>query len=425
MGEKVRRLFIEFRKRLTGEQDLYDAELIVKKLARDGGDVKEEMAEAGQLLRRYRRRMVRRFTVILAVVLAAILIGMVALVGHVIGRQSENAVRETIPAESVQPEEGFPEEESTEEPTTEAAVPHTVTLSFTGDCTLGTDSHFDQSRSFNAYYEKYGGSYFLENVRSIFQKDDLTVINMEGTFTTSSSRADKTYAFKGDPSYVDVLTTSSVEAANMANNHSHDYGSESYDDTVQVLEEAGITTFGYSVVKIVEAGGVKIGLTGIYELSQGMDAQEDVRTNIAELKSQGAELIVAVFHWGVEKDTVPDSTQVALAHLAIEEGADIVIGHHPHVLQGIETYQEKTIAYSLGNFCFGGNSNPSDKDTMILQQSFTVTGSQVTQEDPNIIPCSVSSASNSNNYQPTVLTGDEAARVLEKIEKRSEGLTKR
>lgn len=423
MGEAIRRLVINIRKSLTGEQDLYDAELIVKRLARDGGNVKDEMAEAGALLRRYRRRMVRRFTVIFAVVLAAILIGCIVLFSHMLGRQSAAGARETMPVETVPPSgegETVPE---TEEPTV-AAVPHTVTLSFTGDCTLGTDEHFDQSRSFNAYYEKNGGSYFLENVRSIFSRDDLTIVNMEGTFTTATARADKTYAFKGDPSYVDVLTSSSVEAANLANNHSHDYGSDSYDDTVNTLENAGITSFGYDVVKIVESGGVKVGLAGIYELSKGMDAQEDVKKNIAALKSQGAELIVAVFHWGVEKDSRPDSTQVALAHLAIDEGADIVVGHHPHVLQGIETYQGKTIAYSLGNFCFGGNSNPSDKDTMILQQTFTVTGSEVNSEEPEIIPCSISSSSETNNYQPTVLTGDEAARVLKKIEERSEGLTK-
>ena len=106
-----------------------------------------------------------------------------------------------------------------------------------------------------------------------------------------------------------------------------------------------------------------------------------------------------------------------LAHLAIDQGADLVVGHHPHVLQGIEKYQGKNIVYSLGNFCFGGNKNPSDKDTMIFQQTFTVENGKLAEDDvTNIIPCSLSSESGYNNYQPMVLEGSEKERVLQKIE---------
>ena len=109
--------------------------------------------------------------------------------------------------------------------------PTTITISSMGDCTLGTDEGFDQSTSFNAYYNEYGADYFLKNVRSILEADDLSVVNFEGTLTEETSRADKTFAFKGPAKYTDILTGSSVEAANIANNHSKDYGTKSQEDT--------------------------------------------------------------------------------------------------------------------------------------------------------------------------------------------------
>ena len=298
--------------------------------------------------------------------------------------------------------------------------PIQITVSSIGDCTLGTDENFNPSTSFNAYYNAQGPDYFFKNVRSILEEDDLSIINLEGTFTDSDQRQEKTFAFKADPEYVSILTGSSIEAANLANNHSRDYGEESYTDTVETLEQAGIASFGYDQVDILEVNGVKVGLTGIYELAEHLDKQEEVRTNIAALKEAGAQVIIVNFHWGIEKEYRPNDTQKTLAHLAIDEGADLVIGHHPHVLQGIERYKGKYIAYSRGNFSFGGNSNPSDKDTMIFQQTFTVQDGKVeVNDDINVIPCSLSSASGYNDYCPTPLEGSEKERVLEKLKEYS------
>lgn len=298
--------------------------------------------------------------------------------------------------------------------------PIQITVSSMGDCTLGTDENFNPSTSFNAYYNAQGPDYFFKNVRSILEEDDLSIINLEGTFTDSDQRQEKTFAFKADPEYVSILTGSSIEAANLANNHSRDYGEESYTDTVETLEQAGIASFGYDQVDILEVNGVKVGLTGIYELAEHLDKQEEVRTNIAALKEAGAQVIIVNFHWGIEKEYLPNDTQKTLAHLAIDEGADLVIGHHPHVLQGIERYKGKYIAYSLGNFSFGGNSNPSDKDTMIFQQTFTVQDGKVeVNDDINVIPCSLSSASGYNDYCPTPLEGSEKERILEKLKEYS------
>uniref|UniRef100_UPI00311A4D79 CapA family protein n=1 Tax=Lactonifactor longoviformis TaxID=341220 RepID=UPI00311A4D79 len=324
----------------------------------------------------------------------------------------------TVPADTQNVEEKKGQEETDDKA---SAEPVQITVSTAGDCTLGTDEGFDQSTSLNAYYNEQGGAYFFQNVKSIFEADDLTIVNMEGTLTTSDSRAEKLYAFKGDPSYVDILTNGSVEAANMANNHSKDYGESSYEDTVKYLEEANITTFGYDKTAVMEIKGLKVGLVGIYVLADGMEREEQLKTNIAAVKEQGANLVIVSFHWGEERATVPNEIQKDLAHIAVDNGADLVVGHHPHVLQGIETYNGKKIVYSLGNFCFGGNKNPSDKDTMIFQQTFTFLDGKLQEDETvNIIPCSISSSSSRNNYQPTPAEGDEKTRIMEKIENLSD-----
>lgn len=300
--------------------------------------------------------------------------------------------------------------------------PISLTLSVVGDCTLGTDETFDYDTSLNAYYENYGADYFLQNVKDIFSTDDLTIANFEGTLTDSDEREDKTFAFKAPASYASILTGGSVEAVNTANNHSHDYGEQSFDDTLAALDDAGIVHFGYDETAVMDVKGIKVGLVGIYELYDHLEREQQLKDNIAKVKADGAQLIVVIFHWGNETETVPDSNQTTLGRIAIDEGADLVCGHHPHVLQGIETYKGRNIVYSLGNFCFGGNSSPSDMDTMIYQQTFTIDADGVKKDNvTNIIPCSISSAAYDgyNNYQPTPAEGDEATRILGKINERS------
>lgn len=298
--------------------------------------------------------------------------------------------------------------------------PISLTLSVVGDCTLGTDEYFDYDTSLNAYYENYGADYFMANVKSIFSKDDLTIANFEGTLTESTEREDKQFAFKAPASYANILTAGSVEAVNTANNHSHDYGEESFNDTLKALDTANILHFGYDETAVTEVKGVKVGLVGIYELNDHLGREEQLKQNIAKVKQDGAQLTVVIFHWGNEKEEVPDENQKTLGHLAIDEGADLVCGHHPHVLQGIEEYKGKNIVYSLGNFCFGGNAYPSDMDTIIFQQTFTIDQNGVKDDNvTNIIPCSISSDSDYNNYQPTPAEGEEATRIMQKIQKRS------
>ena len=292
----------------------------------------------------------------------------------------------------------------------------TITVSTLGDCTLGTDANFSTANSFNAYDEANGHDYFFKNVKSILEEDDVTFANLEGTFTTSNDRQDKQYAFKGDPDYTEILTDGSVEVVTLANNHSGDYGEQGLADTETALEEAGIDYCIGDTITVKEVNGVKIAFIGIFVNYGTDDSENQLRSDIENAKKQGAELIITAFHWGSEKATQPDETQQSLAHIAIDCGADLVVGHHPHVLQGIEKYNGKYIAYSLGNFCFGGNSNPSDMDTMIFCQTFTISGDGAAKDDDvTVIPCSISSDQGYNNYQPTPAEGEAAASIIARL----------
>ncbi len=342
-----------------------------------------------------------KFPFIAGGIAAALLLFIIVNIAGALSTPSQNEEEQATPAEDV------------------AVTPTSLTITFAGDCTLGTDENFSSDTSFNTKYESVGDpSYFMANVASIFAADDLTVANMEGTLTTATQREDKTYAFKGSADYAQVLVKGNIETASLANNHSHDYGEQSYTDTISALDAAGIDSFGYDRICYRDVKGVKVALIGTYELAKHLDIQEEMKQNIQTAKDNGAQITCVFFHWGNEKETVPDEIQVQLGHMAVDAGADLVVGSHPHVIQGYEKYNGRYIVYSLGNFCFGGNPNPSDKDCMIFQQTFTVTGNDVATDDNiNVIPCSISSASSYNNYQPTPAEGDEATRIQAKIEK--------
>jgi poly-gamma-glutamate synthesis protein (capsule biosynthesis protein) len=359
---------------------------------------------------------------IFVLVFILILAGIRGCSNYISSRQAAAKKAVSMNASEDNSQKASSDSQNTDSSNATVSSPVSLTLSVVGDCTLGTDETFDYDTSLNAYYENYGADYFLQNVKDIFSADDLTIANFEGTLTDSDEREDKTFAFKAPASYASILTGGSVEAVNTANNHSHDYGDQSFDDTLAALDDAGIVHFGYDETAVMDVKGIKVGLVGIYELYDHLEREQQLKDNIAKVKADGAQLIVVIFHWGNETETVPDSNQTTLGRIAIDEGADLVCGHHPHVLQGIETYKDRNIVYSLGNFCFGGNSSPSDMDTMIYQQTFTIDANGVKKDNvTNIIPCSISSAAYDgyNNYQPTPAEGDEATRILGKINERS------
>ena len=315
-------------KRLTGQERLYRMERSLQKkmLKCENEEQWEKLNRRRKKIRQQRQRIQTRCRIMAVTGMILLTTGMIKVGMSVFKGETENLSDGKMLAEM-----GTESNIELESETDTEGEPAEILLSFTGDCILGTDEFFAWDTGLPAYYDLYGPEYFLKNVRSIFEEDDLTIVNMEGTLTEETTRVDKQFAFKGDPEYVKIMTSSSVEAANVANNHSHDYGEKSFQDTVQTLEENGIKTFGYDDVAVLEVKGIRVGMFGIYELDDHLERIPQVKQDIAKLKDQNVDIIVAVFHWSNELVTVPDENQVTLAHLAIDEGADVVVGHHPHV----------------------------------------------------------------------------------------------
>ncbi len=288
-------------------------------------------------------------------------------------------------------------------------------LTFAGDCTLGTiHTYYGAASCFPAVVgEDY--AYPLSNVSSWFAKDDFTLVNLEGPLTEGGTPADKTFPFRGDPKLVQVLTEGSVEAVSIANNHSMDFGQAGYDSTRNTLKNAGIAFGGDGDSILVETQrGLKI---GVFFVAFNVDTDYMARS-IAQLREQGAEIVIASFHWGTEGSYRHTYGQELYAHSAIDAGADVVFGHHPHVLQEIETYENGLIFYSLGNFSFGGNENPRDFDTALISlEVIREPDGSVSLGDYTAVPCSISSVSHINNYQPTPAETDSERyqRVMDKL----------
>lgn len=290
-----------------------------------------------------------------------------------------------------------------------------IKINFAGDCTLGNDKKVNY---FNEMVIKQNNdySYFFKNVKDIFQNDDYTLVNLETTFTNATDYSEKQFNFKGPTEYVEILKTGNVEGVNISNNHSKDYLEEGYQDTIDTLENNNIDYSGDEYIHIEEIKGIKVGFIGFKNANL---TYENIDDKLKLVKENGAQLIIASCHWGIERENQFNDNQQEIGHYLIDNGADVVIGHHPHVLQGIEEYNNKYIVYSLGNFCFGGNQNPKDKDSMIFSETFSFENGKLTATQIEIIPCSISSTQEYNNFQPTPLRDEEKDRIIEKIKKYS------
>ena len=296
----------------------------------------------------------------------------------------------------------------------------TIKISAAGDCTIGWDTNFGYGSRLDKVFkdnsEDYG--YFYKNVKDIFKNDDITYVNLEGTFTNSNSKVEKKFNFKAPPSFVEVLKKGNVEVVGIANNHSYDYGNQGFSDTVQTLKSNNIEYFGYENYLIKEVNDINVCFFGLIDIDAKKYSEVDKAINYFSDKNCG--LTIAAMHWGIEKDYNQTDAQIKLGHYMIDNGVDLVLGSHPHVIQGIEKYNDKYIIYSLGNFLFGGNPNPTDKDTFIYQQTFTFKdGELVLDDNINILPAAISSTYKKNNYQPTLVSGKDAERVINKINNKS------
>ncbi|MEH7610163.1 CapA family protein [Gottfriedia acidiceleris] len=319
----------------------------------------------------------------------------------------------SIKKPAIKPPVQKPENNNTAKPEN---IETTIKISAAGDFTLGSDEDFQYINSFPAEANKNGLAYFTKGLNNIFKQDDLSTVNLETTLTNAKIRATKTFRFKGNPSYAKILTLSGIEAVNLANNHSHDYLQKGFEDTINNLKKEKIGYFGYNDQYVTTIKGTKVAALGYEGWNDSPELRIKINNDIQNLRKSGVKIILIHFHWGIERDYVPNSTQKNLAHYAIDHGADLIVGHHPHVVQGIEEYKGKFIVYSLGNFMFGGNKNPKDKDTFVFQQTFHLNNGVLTnQKEIRVVPFSISSVTSRNNYQPLFLKGSEEQRVKKKI----------
>lgn len=351
-------------------------------------------------------------------ILLAILLSLIALIQSCSTKKAIEDLAAQLAAKKAAQEAMLETEPSFDEmqlPEVEAAVSgdHTITLSFVGDVSLcGPEG---DEEGFQSCYEKNGAACFFEDVKSIFEGDDLTVINLECVLATTGERVEKSTTFQTDPSYVDILTSGGIDAANIASDHTHDYGDEGHVDTIANLDNADISRFGNNYTTILTLDGIQVGFCGIDETQHGAGSQEELEKDISKLKEEGAQLVVVSIHWGEENAATPGKLQQSLAHAAVDAGADLVIGHHPRVLQGIEKYNGKYICYSLGTF-LTGDTGLGDKDTVIFQMTFTVDGKN-RESAYRLIPCVRSGSENS--YRTTPAGGEAAQEILNKVYARS------
>ena len=323
---------------------------------------------------------------------------------------------ETPKEATTEPATEIPTEPPTEPPTQPEPEITQITLSFTGDCTLGANQKHSYENSFHDYYDRKGPDYFLEKVRPLFEEDDLTVINLEGSLTNSKDIQDKKWNHKGPPKYVKILTGSSVEVATMGNNHRLDYGERGCEETKEVLDKAGIGWCYDDNYLIKEVKGIKVGFVSVNRVYDGDAILPWLEEGYRQLRAQGCQLVIACVHWGQNFVSEIKNHQLTIGYDLIDMGYDLVVGNHPHILQGMQVYKGKFICYSLGNFCYGGSKNPEDKDSGIFRQTFTfVDGVLQPGVDAQFIPCRLSGSNDKNNYRPTLATGETFTRILEKL----------
>ncbi len=290
-----------------------------------------------------------------------------------------------------------------------------IVLRFGGDVLLG--GHYERAASTDVGLAFHGFS--------LFRNSDVSIVNLENPVTTSGAKTPKTFNFRMDPRFLQSLKAAGISTVSLANNHVFDYGSEGLEDTFCWLDSAGIRYIGAGrnsaeahTPFTFSKGNQKVAVFGYYGgreapaagRTNGGVAVRDLRLIIRDIKlarEAGATYIVVILHWGTEKAEMPDASQRWFAHSLIDAGGDAVIGHHPHVLQGVERYRSGVIVYSLGNLVFGGN-NRSTYDTGVFEIALCDRDTTY-----RFVPVGV------RNWHLVELTAGDSLRVWEKVQQLS------
>ena len=415
--------------RLTGDAELQRADRILKGMLRREKPVTEDnFNKIRNILRAQRTKVNRLFwlSAVLAVLLIlAILAGLISNVlrrgqgSTGAGQAAEDAAAASSAAASAVstsvPPEDLPQVTPTAAP---LAAPVDITIGVTGDIVFGPTEDVAQLSYFQQTYNLYGAEYFLQNVAEILSQDDLTITDLNTALTDQKPTNASASSYNAAAEYVKIFANASVEAVNVANPHTGDCGESGYEDTVNTLNSNGMKAFGEGLYATWQKDGMQIGLAGIY------DPDEDlIKEAVDGLKEEGTNLIVLAFYWAEDSGDTPSADQIRMAHAAVDAGANIIIGYGTEHMQGIEYYKNSPVVYSLGNFCYGGESYPTEYDTVILQIKATVNEERnYSNAELTAIPCSISSDETYNTYQPTPITGDRADLTLGTLEIRSEAI---
>lgn len=277
-----------------------------------------------------------------------------------------------------------------------------IKLSFAGDTMLASNNDQTIPGNFNDYANKEEPSYFLKKVNNIFKEDDFTILNLENALTDQqlpeiSKSTDPAYWYKSKTSNINILSSSSIEGVSVSNNHTGDYGPIGKQDTINAIVNANMQYGDYNHIMYFQKNNYTIAVIckGLWIESQANDIIKLIKE--AEEKS---DYQIIFFHGGTERIHHPEEWKIRATRKLIDNGADLVVGSHPHVIQPREIYKEKEIVYSLGNFCYGGNKSPENR-TIIYQINLTIDTETNTllKEESNIIPCYVYTGQ-TNNYQP-------------------------
>lgn len=289
-----------------------------------------------------------------------------------------------------------------------------IVMHFTGDVLLAETLDAGRAGGFNEYANRENPDYFLKNALPYFLNDDFTVANLENVFSDRAlSPATKTppaYWFKSKTANTQILTVSGIECVSVANNHTRDYGAEGLADTVSALSDAGVKYGTETETVYFEKNGFKTAVICCCMWNRSW--ADGIIKRIKEAEGQ-SDFQIVFFHGGKEAEHTPEQWKIDACRALVDNGADIVVGAHPHVLQRAETYNGAKIVYSLGNFCFGGNRFPENR-TAIYRLTITVNSENKSfTHNSSIIPFYVYTGS-VNNYQPDVIRDtEEAKKVLE------------
>lgn len=290
-----------------------------------------------------------------------------------------------------------------------------IVVSFTGDMLLASLHGKRAAGNFLDVAAKQEPEYFLQRVRPIFEADDFTVVNLENVLTDRNltpkeKSTDPAYWFRAPASSTDILTSSGVEAVSLANNHTGDYGTAGYKDTVKAVSAAGLEYGGNDRTFYLEKNGCRIAV-----ICHGLWTEGQAGTIIQRLRAaeKDSDFQVVFYHGGMEGVHAPEAWRVRASRRLVDNGADLVLGNHPHVLQPREVYKGKEIVYSLGNFCFGGSRGPENR-TIIYQLVLQVENGELASVSSELIPCYVHTGGKVNNYCPAPIEdGEQARQVLD------------